>query len=143
MRPINHKRPYCTSNISIHAPAKGATMVSSYLAMIIPIFQSTHPRRVRLVVTFNIEFSNIISIHAPAKGATLLSRPFTFLTSIFQSTHPRRVRLSNFFKFIVHGYISIHAPAKGATAFFSHYLLLKNTANHFLKSFVSFFLVFL
>lgn len=34
------------------------------------------------------------------------------------------------------------APARGATVFFSHYLLLKNTANHFLKSFVSFFLVF-
>lgn len=33
-------------------------------------------------------------------------------------------------------------PVKGATVFFSHYLLLKNTANHFLKSFVSFSLFF-
>ena len=38
--------------------------------------------------------------------------------------------------------ISIHALTGSATVFFSHYLLLKNTANHFLKSFVSFFFVF-
>lgn len=39
---------------------------------------------------------------------------------------------------IVSIYISIHAPTRGATAFFSLFLLLKDTANHFLKSFVSF-----
>lgn len=35
-----------------------------------------------------------------------------------------------------------NAPAKGATVFFSLFLLLINTANHFWKSFVSFFISF-
>lgn len=39
-------------------------------------------------------------------------------------------------------YISIHAPMKGATAFFSPFVRLIYTANHFFKSFVSFFLIF-
>lgn len=38
--------------------------------------------------------------------------------------------------------ISIHAPTRGATAFFSLFLLLKDTANHFFKSFVSFSLFY-
>ncbi len=65
------------------------------------------------------------------------------LTYIFQSTHPRRVRRITRLSSTIDLTISIHAPAKGATVFFSHYLLLNNTANHFFKSFVSFFPHFL
>ncbi len=130
------------SCISIHAPAKGATseLINSdlvpsyfnprtregcdffvcYFVVFVSLFQSTHPRRVRRGGVLVWEMPSCISIHAPAKGATL-QEPQT------------NQELQ----------ISIHAPAKGATVFFSHYLLLKNTANHFLKSFVSFFLVFL
>ncbi len=86
----------------------------------INVFQSTHPRGVRLSVF--VVFKNI---------------------ELFQSTHPRGVRLQPFINNLTALEISIHAPARGATVFFSHYLLLKNTANHFLKSFISFFPHFL
>ena len=59
-----------SSFISIHAPAKGATPPGPCLSMRGYKFQSTLPRRERLI-TF-IVFSSFftISIHAPAKGAT-------------------------------------------------------------------------
>ena len=58
-------------NISIHAPAKGATHIWLFNTPTIP-FQSTLPRRERRglsVLSANFPY---ISIHAPAKGATLL-----------------------------------------------------------------------
>ena len=55
--------------ISIHAPAKGATLevflVSGFLS-----FQSTLPRRERLETAVGKAREKWISIHAPAKGAT-------------------------------------------------------------------------
>ena len=99
--------------ISIHAPAWGAT---SHITFKKPmkIFQSTHPRGVRLIepksqnvhLYFNprtrvgcdsfpsirVKNATIISIHAPAWGATVLR-------------HPRDIQVQ----------ISIHAPAWGAT----------------------------
>ena len=98
--------------ISIHAPAKGAT-IKQDKAVYTTLFQSTHPRRVRRT-----------------KGAR---RCFCL---IFQSTHPRRVRPAGIAAVAKHMYfnprtregcdgagrrhvllqhISIHAPAKGAT----------------------------
>ena len=55
-------------------------------------FQSTLPRRERLVLVAALDRTHVISIHAPAKGATSMVRL------------PLKVRC-----------ISIHAPAKGAT----------------------------
>ena len=89
-----------------------------------------------------IIYGGLISIHAPVKGAT--TYPIIEIVYVLISIHApvkgatlRTVDLiADYMK------ISIHAPVKGATVFFSHYLLLKNTANHFLKSFVSFFFVF-
>ena len=77
--------------ISIHAPAKGATLV---LVASAPSkeFQSTLPRRERQTSANFPDPLDTISIHAPAKGAT-------------DSAHNLR---------FVH-MISIHAPAKGAT----------------------------
>ncbi len=99
--------------VSIHAPARGAT--ATVLNLIVTIlFQSTHPRGVRLVEImggkytlkcFNprtregcdsetnqqIRHKIYVSIHAPARGATWRDE-FSpdFIT--FQSTHPRGVR---------------------------------------------------
>ena len=57
------------------------------------LFQSTHPRGVRLGVPSNAEPEKGISIHAPARGATSARRrPWTVMYMI-----------------------SIHAPARGAT----------------------------
>ncbi len=81
------------------------------------IFQSTHPRRVRLDAAHAMaEEARAISIHAPTQGATLSGWHGLIMTlyfnprthagcdklgiikavaeTLFQSTHPRRVRLA-------------------------------------------------
>ena len=78
-------------DISIHAPAKGATKRPTMLMTQLR-FQSTHPRRVRPALVNALREAFPISIHAPAKGATI----------------ERADKMNK-------KYISIHAPAKGAT----------------------------
>ena len=78
-------------NISIHAPAKGATHLAE---------EGTH--------------TDIISIHAPAKGATSDADVWDFIRG-FQSTLPRRERQWGICVYLAQKQISIHAPAKGAT----------------------------
>jgi len=76
--------------ISIHTPAKGATM-KNRTDQKPSEFQSTHPRRVRRHLGGgSLRF--LISIHTPAKGAT-----------------GRKVWTEE------KELISIHTPAKGAT----------------------------
>ena len=60
---------YYDEDISIHAPAKGATMIER-LMIGRTIFQSTLPRRERPIKTIDKMQAIQISIHAPAKGAT-------------------------------------------------------------------------
>ena len=79
--------------ISIHAPAKGATVQAAESAATTAAFQSTLPRRERLFAAYKADVT-AISIHAPAKGAT---------------SHNSSLSLNIF--------ISIHAPAKGATLY--------------------------
>ena len=104
------------SGISIHAPVKGATLYRLSAFSTVVIFQSTHPWRVR-------------------RNLGRFSASF----SIFQSTHPWRVRQSperGTIWFVWHfnprtregcdipallnlyagQWISIHAPVKGATS---------------------------
>ena len=109
-------RSVCHSvwDISIHAPAKGATCFFWRLLQQSKLFQSTHPRRVRHKGIISGDVYRIISIHAPAKGAT--KYPLSLSSSYrFQSTHPRRVRHAQLRKVGWIDNISIHAPAKGAT----------------------------
>ena len=134
-RPSLNKTLMRFIRISIHAPAKGATILpeSPFLAF---LFQSTLPRRERQtfilpefcyflyfnprsregsdIIIIAFQFLFVISIHAPAKGATSF-QIFFQKTFSFQSTLPRRERpmLTEWINFN-HG-ISIHAPAKGAT----------------------------
>ena len=126
-----HKYPY---NISIHAPAKGATLILHYV-ILFDGFQSTLPRRERPLVDAVDVSTYDISIHAPAKGATDARRRRR-RKLIFQSTLPRRERPvppdlqavrrdfnprsreGSDYIAVVSGAmttISIHAPAKGAT----------------------------
>ena len=98
--------------ISIHAPAKGATIQPFWTAERSPVFQSTLPRRERRdIPTPKVTPRHEISIHAPAKGATPLASevkqhfnprsregsdvcPADIRQAIaeFQSTLPRRER---------------------------------------------------
>ena len=54
-------------------------------------FQSTHPRGVRLLRCISCSCSIWVSIHAPTRGATCLNTTSEPI-NLFQSTHPRGVR---------------------------------------------------
>ena len=127
---------YINFNISIHAPAKGATFITlawrgaaqnfnprsregsdedQTAAYTVEIwFQSTLPRRERPIRHTDKPFHTGISIHAPAKGAT--GKNFDMSKRVeFQSTLPRRERRDRRYWKKMEQKISIHAPAKGAT----------------------------
>ena len=78
--------------VSIHAPAWGATNVFAFRAYNYIVFQSTHPRGVRLAALLGLSIRVTVSIHAPAWGAT------------------SDVPAPN-----MQALVSIHAPAWGAT----------------------------
>ena len=123
------------AQISIHAPARGATKYGLFFDSLIQ-FQSTPPRGERLFLVlasfllsyFNprpregsdtrpvlIEIKANISIHAPARGATIyLHTPR--MRPEFQSTPPRGERPKSGKTQTAVGTISIHAPARGATS---------------------------
>ena len=112
-------------NISIHAPAKGATYTNHILFLLSSNFNprsregsdfltldyiakleiSIHAPAKGATNSVALPYpSNVISIHAPAKGATGLCNFISFLFQ-FQSTLPRRERLSYYtFCFVVHDF---------------------------------------
>ena len=70
------------TEVSIHAPAEGATYCTVEAAAHV-LFQSTHPQRARLHVGVTNFFKMDVSIHAPAEGATgttqqIPSKPWCF-----------------------------------------------------------------
>ena len=101
--------------ISIHAPAKGATTSPQVVGVACHLFQSTHPRRVRLSLAAilrhassfqsthprrvrRIPLSDVVHDHEnfnprTREGCDALHQHFRINGSVFQSTHPRRVRL--------------------------------------------------
>ena len=80
-----------TPDVSIHAPARGATWTKNHRWTSTP-FQSTRPHGARLTLSWRNPSAGPVSIHAPARGATC------------RSLLPGR-----------DGAVSIHAPARGAT----------------------------
>ena len=78
--------------VSIHAPAKGATVRSALADLAIDV-----------------------SIHAPAKGATAVRSTVLAKLAEFRSTPPRRGRRGRQSVVAAGRGVSIHAPAKGAT----------------------------
>ena len=101
-------------NISIHAPAKGATPSRTEFFRVFR-FQSTLPRRERLEVIRRSFPTLTISIHAPAKGATRVQEWFYEGNIISIHAPAKGATLVDTPKLIM-VFISIHAPAKGATA---------------------------
>ena len=103
----------CKNPVSIHAPTKGATS-TGWIAVGNNLFQSTHPRRVRLACIRCRQGSNGVSIHAPTKGATQPPLAMRSCTNCFNPrTHegcdkgvPGECEFCG---------VSIHAPTKGAT----------------------------
>ena len=100
-------------NVSIHAPARGATLPSrpchlrNHVSIHAPARGATRPPSPKRRVSH-------VSIHAPARGATADIVEPTVLT-VFQSTRPHGARP----QLVEHAHcsalVSIHAPARGAT----------------------------
>ena len=85
-RTIQHQQ------VSIHAPARGATRNLCAVTHDVKPFQSTRPRGARLDAGLIDVLAFGVSIHAPARGATVLYGAGERVTKV-----------------------SIHAPARGAT----------------------------
>ena len=102
------------SNISIHAPAKGATAVPIGKIIVCIYFNPRSREGSDLEQTKWADLLEI-SIHAPAKGATGMPIYAEAIEEIFQSTLPRRERRQRSGDTDILLGISIHAPAKGAT----------------------------
>ena len=125
-------------NVSIHAPARGATVLLDREAADAVKFQSTPPRGGRPDACRRMPTSRrcfnprpraggdhaavgymatiVVSIHAPARGATRPARMIDGRIMMFQSTPPRGGRPAIGIRSldrVVH--VSIHAPARGAT----------------------------
>ena len=102
------------NNISIHAPAWGATQLaertnlSQSISIHAPAWGATNR-----VTEWGASVK--ISIHAPAWGATANRCVRSLQNSRFQSTHPRGVRHKALHQAAKGRKISIHAPAWGAT----------------------------
>ena len=79
--------------VSIHAPARGATILPENFFLLTQ-FQSTPPRGGRRQGADEFVLVRDVSIHAPARGAT--------------RWRCYRTRLAG---------VSIHAPARGATGY--------------------------
>ncbi len=73
-RPDPRRRGPVT-HVSIHAPARGATLTMSSVHEP-ETFQSTHPRGVRLAGVRRTRRAHQVSIHAPARGATAVASPW-------------------------------------------------------------------
>ena len=131
---VPYYRPY--EHISIHAPTKGATTLSTVRCGNSPYFNPRSHEGSDKRPTHHVSLTDGISIHAPTKGATKPADiPDNFIvisihaptkgatcglvsstrSSIFQSTLPRRERLRQSYMGIDASKISIHAPTKGAT----------------------------
>ena len=101
------------TQISIHAPARGAT-VKELCEIVWGEFQSTLPRGERRVFLCHVTDNRSISIHAPARGATKqAAAPFrncSYFNPRSREGSDARGRGGG----AAEG-ISIHAPARGAT----------------------------
>ena len=114
MRHSTPNKAVSICKVSIHAPTQGATGVEiGYFPEI--VFQSTHPRRVRLQAGLLKERVIFVSIHAPTQGATYdwESRYPKFYVSIHAPTQGATGGTINI---IAHKGVSIHAPTQGATS---------------------------
>ena len=78
------------------------------------MFQSTHPRRVWLIVGLRHVPQIYVSIHTPTQGVTAFE--YLYFSGLkFQSTHPRRVWQCKGKYISLLNEVSIHTPTQGVT----------------------------
>ncbi len=136
--------------ISIHAPARGATAGGRRLPHrgyhfnprtregcdssihnprpLPPLFQSTHPRGVRQAGQSRPRNYNHYFNPRTREGCDRPKGRCRLMSLSFQSTHPRGVRLRCVWRWRSGISISIHAPARGATC---HERFFETATSHF------------
>ena len=136
-----------TSNISIHAPAKGATspciIWRCFLCDFNPRSREGSDGFRDVIDAQNADFNprsregsdscRMRSCGAAGcnfnprsrEGSDSVTSAFPPFLRLFQSTLPRRERRQFFFSFCPHFPISIHAPAKGATVLFWYIICIE------------------
>ena len=82
-----------TAGVSIHAPARGATIALIMGLASINKFQSTHPRGVRQTRRMEIQSSFYCFNPRTREGCDFSIHQLSDASTEFQSTHPRGVRL--------------------------------------------------
>ena len=115
-------------NISIHAPAKGATIVP-VIQSNPNTFQSTLPRRERRIC-YLLHCRRSDFNPRSREGSDLSQSKQSIQRYLFQSTLPRRERRSWMRSQIRVCIISIHAPAKGATQIIWNYWKIYSISIH-------------
>ena len=113
VRRAGAESPIVCRDVSIHAPAQGAT-VEQCICITNYEFQSTHPRRVRPRLSICRFRSDMFQSTHPRRVRPRGARNATD-GALFQSTHPRRVRRATRHDVGRTLQVSIHAPAQGAT----------------------------
>ena len=112
---MNVGKQYRKKEISIHAPARGATNFNNLENAVGRLFQSTLPRGERLLAQNQYYNPQIFQSTLP-RGERLNDRKDTNQYNSFQSTLPRGERRELYCTLEHTMYISIHAPARGATS---------------------------
>ena len=102
-------------DISIHAPARGATFLCRLQKFPLAYFNPRSREGSDQALHRMDGSCTRISIHAPARGATRDERTLFDYRSRFQSTLPRGERRYDMVHITESQKISIHAPARGAT----------------------------
>ena len=102
------------SGVSIHAPAKGATVGIIFIRCNVEVSIHAPAKGATMGYLTGETIDLQVSIHAPAKGATRVSECDRIMWA-FQSTPPRRGRHVPTALLSGCPIVSIHAPAKGAT----------------------------
>ena len=108
-----HGRFRISELVSIHAPTQGATGTADG-AVPADAFQSTRPRRARLVVIVLLFIGFLFQSTRPRR-ARRGKCGLQGLLNLFQSTRPRRARRIQLQRTFCMFEVSIHAPTQGAT----------------------------
>ena len=102
--------------VSIHVPTKGTTHVTLCLFLHFSVFQSTCPRRARLIGSSLS--SSVMEFQSTCPRRARLYWGLTELKPcVFQSTCPRRARRLDDFCDFYSVVVSIHVPTKGTTLY--------------------------
>ena len=122
--------------ISIHAPARGATL-TTFATRLYPCISIHAPARGATGCQIHGFYNILISIHAPARGATSDRSQTEKVGNI--SIHAPARGATDFRLEVESGHvISIHAPARGATSILSKIHPMFLTISHNASSFSSF-----